>query len=77
MVEEDEAMDAEAGPELPPMEGEDVPDDEDGRFFDGGMEQMTAEAMQYIDQVEEDDVRVWQLTPIWKSSRLALTSIFM
>lgn len=48
--------DGEAGPDLPPDFGEeDVPDDEEGRFFGGGMEQKTAQAMQYIDQQEEDE----------------------
>lgn len=56
MVEEDIDDDGEAGPDLPPDFGEeDVPDDEEGRFFGGGMEQKTAQAMQYIDQQEEDE----------------------
>ncbi|KAI2792015.1 Beta-catenin-like protein 1 [Penicillium oxalicum] len=46
--------DGEAGPELPPDFEEDIPDDEEGRFFGGGMEQKTAEAMQYIDQNEDE-----------------------
>lgn len=51
--------DGEAGPELPPDFGEeDIPDDEEGRFFGGGMEQKTAEAMQYIDQNEEEEAAV-------------------
>lgn len=51
---EDEADEGEAGPELPPDFEEDVPDDEEGRFFGGGMEQKTAQAMEYIDQNEEE-----------------------
>lgn len=58
---EDEIDDGEAGPELPPDFEEDVPDDEEGRFFGGGMEQKTAQAMEYIDQQEEDEAPVWQL----------------
>lgn len=51
--------DGEAGPEMPPDFGdEDVPDDEEGRFFGGGMEQKTAQAMQYIDQQEEEETAV-------------------
>lgn len=50
--------DGEAGPELPPDFEEDIPDDEEGRFFGGGMEQKTAQAMQYIDQNEEEEVAV-------------------
>ncbi|KAJ5215140.1 hypothetical protein N7468_010819 [Penicillium chermesinum] len=33
---EDDEEDAEAGPELPPSDDEDVPEDEEGRFFGGG-----------------------------------------
>jgi beta-catenin-like protein 1 len=58
---EDEAEDddGEAGPEMPPdFDQEDVPDDEEGRFFGGGMEQKTAQAMQYIDQQEEEEAAV-------------------
>jgi beta-catenin-like protein 1 len=43
---------------LPPDFEEDIPDDEEGRFFGGGMEQKTAQAMQYIDQNEEDEAAV-------------------
>jgi beta-catenin-like protein 1 len=50
--------DGEAGPELPPDFEEDIPDDEEGRFFGGGMEQKTAQAMQYIDQNEEEEAAV-------------------
>lgn len=55
---EDDIDDGEAGPELPP-DFDDVPDDEEGRFFGGGMEQKTAQAMQYIDQQEEAEAPVW------------------
>lgn len=55
MVEDEEEDDGEAGPELPPDFEEDIPDDEEGRFFGGGMERQTAEAMQYIDQQEETE----------------------
>ncbi|CAG8903160.1 unnamed protein product [Penicillium egyptiacum] len=51
---EDEIDDGEAGPELPPDFDEDVPDDEEGRFFGGGMEHKTAQAMEYIDEQEEE-----------------------
>lgn len=56
---EDDIDDGEAGPELPPDFEDDVPDDEEGRFFGGGMEQKTAQAMEYIDQQEEDEAPVW------------------
>ncbi|KAJ9228432.1 hypothetical protein DTO166G5_8587 [Paecilomyces variotii] len=50
-AEEDDGI---AGPELPPDFEEDVPDDEEGRFFGGGMARETAKAMEYIDQVDEE-----------------------
>lgn len=56
---EDDIDDGEAGPELPPDFDEDVADDEEGRFFGGGMEQKTAQAMEYIDRQEEAEVPVW------------------
>lgn len=60
MVEDEVDDDGEAGPEMPPDFGdEDVPDDEEGRFFGGGMEPKTAQAMQYIDQQEEEETAVW------------------
>lgn len=58
MAEDEIDDDGEAGPEMPPDMEEDIPDDEEGRFFGGGMEQKTAQAMQYIDQQEEDEVAV-------------------
>jgi hypothetical protein len=57
MVEDEE--DGEAGPELPPDFEEEGPDDEEGRFFGGGMEQKTAQAMEYIDQHEDEEAAVW------------------
>lgn len=57
---EDEGEDGEAGPELPPdFDEEDVPDDEEGRFFGGGMDRKTTQAMEYIDQQEDDETAVW------------------
>lgn len=56
MVEDEEEDDGEAGPELPPdFDEEDIPDDEEGRFFGGGMERQTAEAMQYIDHQDAEE----------------------
>jgi beta-catenin-like protein 1 len=44
-----------AGPELPPdLDEEDVPDDEEGRFFGGGMARETARAMEYLDQQDQE-----------------------
>jgi hypothetical protein len=48
-----------AGPELPPdFDPEDAPDDEEGRFFGGGMGQGTAQAMDYLDQQDEGESAV-------------------
>ena len=59
MVEDEEQDDGYAGPELPPdFEADDVPDDEEGRFFGGGMEHKTAQAMEYIDQQDGGEVAV-------------------
>lgn len=59
MVEDEAEDDGEAGPELPPdFDEEDVPDDQEGRFFGGGMERKTAQAMEYIDQQEEEEAAV-------------------
>lgn len=66
---EDEIDDGEAGPELPPDFEDDVPDDEEGRFFGGGMERKTAQAMEYIDQQEEDEAAVWNFWYTWYLSR--------
>lgn len=56
---EDERGDDEdivAGPELPPEEGEPLPDDdEDGRFFGGGLTKDTADVMDFIDEQDKDE----------------------
>jgi hypothetical protein len=62
---EDEFDDGEAGPELPPDIEEDALDDEEGRFFGGGMERKTAQAMEYIDQQEEGEGEA----PVWNFGR--------
>ncbi|KAE8145840.1 hypothetical protein BDV25DRAFT_133432 [Aspergillus avenaceus] len=63
---EDEEDDGEAGPELPPdFDTEDVPDDEEGRFFGGGMERKTAQAMQYIDEQEQGEVVTEKYDTAW------------
>lgn len=59
MVEDEVEDDGEAGPELPPDFDDEVPDDEEGRFFGGGMERKTAQAMQYIDEQEGEEAAVW------------------
>jgi beta-catenin-like protein 1 len=56
VVEDEEDGSELAGPELPPdFDEEDIPDDEEGRFFGGGVDRETAEAMEYLDQRDKDD----------------------
>ncbi|KKK19963.1 hypothetical protein P175DRAFT_0478104 [Aspergillus ochraceoroseus IBT 24754] len=57
VVEDEAEDDGYAGPELPPdFESEDIPDDDEGRFFGGGMERQTAQAMNYIDEQDQGEV---------------------
>ena len=74
---EDEEDDGEAGPELPPDFEEEDPDDEEGRFFGGGMEQKTAQAMEYIDENEGEDIAVsgLQLQPLMRRPGTDISSI--
>ncbi|KAL8909925.1 MAG: hypothetical protein Q9171_004781 [Xanthocarpia ochracea] len=52
---EEDDDDIEAGPSLPPEELEDGIGDEEGRFFGGGITTDTAEALNYIDEVDNGD----------------------
>ncbi|KAL8859114.1 MAG: hypothetical protein Q9178_004377 [Gyalolechia marmorata] len=52
---EDEDDDIEAGPSLPPEEPQDSIGDEEGRFFGGGITTDTADALNYIDEVDNGD----------------------
>ncbi|KAK4494180.1 hypothetical protein PRZ48_014478 [Zasmidium cellare] len=60
-VEDEEDDDFEAGPELPPEEDE----DEEGRFFGTGMTKDTAEALDYIDQQEEETYEPEKIDSVW------------
>ncbi|KAI9372136.1 hypothetical protein BJX61DRAFT_534225 [Aspergillus egyptiacus] len=63
---EDEEDDGEAGPELPPdFDAEDIPDDEEGRFFGGGMDRNTAQAMNYIDEQGGSDFEEEKYDVAW------------
>ena len=45
-----------AGPELPPDADEQLPeDDEEGRFFGGGLTKDTADVMDFIDEQDNDE----------------------
>lgn len=56
--ENDEDDDVAAGPELPPDLEEEALDDEEGRFFGGGITNDTAEALDFIEGQEKDDLTV-------------------
>ena len=58
MEDEDGDEDGLAGPELPPDMQEEVPDDEEGRFFGGGITSDTAEVLDFIDEQEQDKTTV-------------------
>lgn len=57
-VEDEEGESEFAGPELPPDFEEDVPEDEEGRFFGGGMARGAAQAMEYLDEQDQDQGEV-------------------
>ena len=59
-MEEGDDDDVAAGPELPP--DEDGIDDEEGRFFGGGINNDTAEVLDFIEEREREDTSV-SLTP--------------
>lgn len=44
-----------AGPEMPPEDENEMPDDEDGRFYGGGVNKATAEVLDFIDEREQED----------------------
>ena len=59
---EDEGTDDDvaAGPELPPDEDEQLPEDDDeGRFFGGGLTKNTADVMDFIDEQDNDETVRW------------------
>jgi beta-catenin-like protein 1 len=58
-VEGDGHEDDYAGPELPPdFDREDVPDDQEGRFFGGGITRDTAGVLDFIDQHDKEEPAV-------------------
>ncbi|EER25745.1 hypothetical protein D8B26_004153 [Coccidioides posadasii str. Silveira] len=55
-----------AGPELPPDFGqEDIPDDEEGRFFGGGVTRDTTNALDFIEQQEKEGVTAGKIDSAW------------
>jgi beta-catenin-like protein 1 len=61
-VEDDEDDDIEAGPELPP---DDEDEDEEGRFFGGGVTRDTVQALNYIDEQDEDGYAEEKIDSAW------------
>lgn len=51
----------EAGPALPSDEVEETIDDEEGRFFGGGITSDTADALNFIDERDKGDDAVWAI----------------
>ena len=53
---DDDDDDVAAGPELPPDADEQLPEDDDeGRFFGGGLTKNTADVMDFIDEQDNDE----------------------
>ncbi len=52
MEDEEDLDNIAAGPVIPSEEDEEAPDDEDGRFFGGGVTKGTAEVLDFIDERE-------------------------
>ena len=68
MEDQDERV---AGPEMPPEEDE-LPDDEDGRFFGGGVNKNTTDVLDFIDERDKDDTKPEEIDSAWLR-RLALS----
>ena len=70
---EDEGEDDEdvaAGPELPPDEEGPLPDDDEGRFFGGGLTKDTADVMDFIDEQDKDETVRLDARPVKLEARL-------
>ncbi|KAI9835419.1 MAG: hypothetical protein M1819_002337 [Sarea resinae] len=61
--EEEDDDDGFAGPDLPPDDL--APDDEDGRFFGGGITNNTADILDYIDERDKDDANPENIDLAW------------
>ncbi|OJD17629.1 hypothetical protein AJ78_02279 [Emergomyces pasteurianus Ep9510] len=57
----------EAGPELPPdfNPDEDIPDDEEGRFFGGGISRDTAGALDFVEKLDQGDTGPEKIDSAW------------
>ncbi|KAK4693259.1 beta-catenin-like protein 1, partial [Lecanoromycetidae sp. Uapishka_2] len=56
MLEEEDEEDIEAGPDMPPAEVEEGPDDEEGRFFGGGITRGTADVLDFMDDQDQNEL---------------------
>lgn len=68
---EGEDDDIAAGPDFPPEEMQQLPaeDDEEGRFFGGGLTKDTADVMDFIDEQDKDEiVRLKIALSSWKQT---------
>lgn len=73
-VNEEEVDDIEAGPELPPGGDEDeAQDDEEGRFFGGGVSKDTADVLDFMDEQDKEEPPEEKIDQAWL--RRALTSL--
>ncbi|KLJ07869.1 hypothetical protein EMPG_16651 [Blastomyces silverae] len=72
-VEDTPDEDNEAGPELPPdfNPDEDIQDDEEGRFFGGGISRDTAGALNFVEKLDQGDTGPEKIDSAWLR-RLAL-----
>ncbi|KAG5289885.1 DUF1716 domain-containing protein [Histoplasma ohiense] len=66
-VEDDFDEQDEAGPELPPdfNPDEDIPDDEEGRFFGGGISRDTAGALDFVEKLDQGDTGPEKVDSAW------------
>lgn len=59
IVEDEGDDEIEAGPELPPDKDEGLDDDDDeGRFFGGGITNKTSEVLDFLDERDKDELGV-------------------
>lgn len=57
-VKDEEDIDEIPDPELLPDQDEGIVDDDEGRFFGGGITKDTAEVLDFIDEQDKDHLRV-------------------
>lgn len=55
-VDTEEDEDVKAGPQMPPNEEPEGPDDEEGRFFGGGITRDTADVLDFMEEQDPDEL---------------------